>query len=985
MRLIGIISMFLLISLATQAQRSYVDIIERNSHLPFDEIVQKVEDAYKNKYKGRGSGYKQFKRWEFFHERRLDENGFVQNVPSRELAEFLNYRNLRAVEPQLNFDCQWEPAGGTAYERISSGHNGGLGRINCIAVDPSDPDILYVGTPAGGLWRTENGGGWNPGSTTASNWESLTDGLPVIGVSGIAIDPTSPVGNRTIYILAGDGDGRNTPSIGVLKSFDGGETWFQTGLVWSASTGVYGYKLLMHPTDPNTLYAATTQGIFQTTDGGLNWANIQGGSFRDIEFRPGTPATMYATTANTFFRTTNGGANWTPVNTPGCNITNAGTRLAIGVTPANPNVVYVLSGGVPIDGMGDPIPGFFNGLYRSTDSGNCFTLQSTAPNILGYPTDGSDGRHQGGYDLAIAVSPTDANEVHTGGINTWRSNDGGVNWTNTSFWFEPSAGAGDYNHADIHTLEFFGNVLYSGSDGGIYRSTNNANDWANISQGLRITQFYRIATFTDGSDFVMGGAQDNGLNQIEDSGSGFGNIEHWEGADGFECSPDIASGLIFGATQNGCMLRYSYPGGGVTGLTVFPGDSCGGAWLTPHFFDAANDVVWAGFQDVWNSTDDGNNWTNISNGAIGGGLCNNMAMAPSNTNVIYVSKNATLFRTTDGGATWNNISANLGTFGQPITYFTIDPTNSNRVWATLGGFSGGNKVFFRNMASDAQWTNVSGTLPNLPANCIIYEAGSNDGLYVGLDVGVYYRDNTTGDWVLFSNALPNVIINELDINYSTGKIYAGTFGRGVWCSDLISNCSDLCLNCPEFTNFHSQPNTYASENCILSTAVVYEETDVTYEAQEFIHLEENFHVQSNLGAVFHGTIQDCNFSAMRGLLNTRQLSGYYVGELNGVNSGEHTLTTTEENGETLNLPVRAYPNPNAGILNLEIELQKAGKVQVALFNIVGKRIRLLEDDSQFEAGRAVRTYSIEDLPNGTYVLEIRTGEKHFVETIVKSR
>ncbi|MEN0003881.1 MAG: T9SS type A sorting domain-containing protein [Bacteroidota bacterium] len=989
MRIIGIISLMVLLGVAAQAQRAYLEIVEKNKRLPFEQIVERVEAYYAGRDKGRGTGYKQFKRWEYYHSHRLTPDGYLQNVPSRVLDEFLSFRNYRSLAPELNFDCQWETVGGTAYQQISNGYNGGIGRVNVVVADPADSDILYAGTPAGGLWRTTNGGGWNPADPSASYWEPLTDGLPAIGVSGVAIDPTSPENNRVIYILTGDGDGRHVPSLGVLKSFDGGDTWFQTGLTWSATELAYGYKLVMHPTDPNTLYAATSRGLWRTTDGGLNWTNEQNGLFTDIEFKPNDPETIYAAEWTRFFRSTDGGENWAALTNPApnCGITNQGTRMAIAVTPADDEVVYVLVGGTLTNNMGNAVPGTFRGVYRSDDSGDCFTLQSTTPNLLNGRSNGSGARHQSDYDLVIAVSPTDEDQVHVGGINTWRSGDGGASWVLTSFWQEPSAGAGNYTHADIHSMEFIGNTLFVGSDGGVYSSTDDADNWGNLSQGLRITQFYRIAAFTDEDDYIMGGAQDNGLNQLVDGGAGYGNLLHWFGADGFECSPDVASDLIFGSTQRGCLRRYSYPGGGVQDLTVFPNvDSCGGAWLTPHFFDAANDEVWAGYQDVWRSTDDGNNWTNISNGAIGTGVANHMAQAPSDDNVIYVSKGARIFRTTDGGTTWANISSNITPLNQRITYFTVDPTDANRIWLTLSGFLDNNKVFFRDMGTDAIWTNITDNLPNLPPNCIVYENGSADGLYVGLDVGVYYRDNNLSEWVLFSNALPNVIVSELEINYSTGKLYAGTFGRGLWCTDLISSCSELCLDCPTFANFHSQPNTYATENCIVSTAVVYEGAEVNYEAQNFIHLQENFHVQTDLDAIFHAAIRNCDVADARSLrlANLRQLPGYYVGELDDLpTTAEEVATATFAPEQTAEYQV--YPNPSSGRLNVELDLRESGTVTIGLFNIVGKRVKMLEVETPFDMGRAVRTYAIDELQNGTYILEITVSGQSQAMTVVKSR
>ncbi len=986
-----IITLFILVCFAympTQAQ-VYLEIIDKNYTLPFEQIVQKVENYYAGKDKGRGSGYKQFKRWAFFNADRLTVDGYLQNIASRELDELVTYRQYKALTPELNFSCNWETVGGTAYERIASGHNGGLGRVNTIIQDPDDANTMYVGTPAGGLWKTTSGGGWNPASPATSYWEPLTDGLPLLGVSGIAIDPTSPMGNRTLYILTGDGDGGHNTSIGVLKSFDGGDTWFETDFNQDRTTGLRAYKLLMHPTDPNTLFAVTNAGIHRTTDGGVNWTIVQGGLFFDIEFRPGTPDTMYASSATQVFRSINGGVNWTPVSAAGCTITNAGLRLELAVTPADPDYLYVLSGGVPLDFNGDRIAGMFNGVYLSTDSGVCFSLQANQPNILGYASDGSDARHQGGYDLAIAVSPTDENEVHIGGINCWKSTNAGVDWAVTTTWTENTAAAGDYTHPDIHYLGFWGSDLYCGSDGGIAVSTNNAGDWSLISQGLRITQFYRIGAFSDGDDYVMGGAQDNGLNQLVDMGAGFGNLQHWEGADGFEVSPDVANDYVFGATQNGCLFRFEYPNGSFTGLSVFPGqsDSCGGAWLTPHLYDAANGALLAGYQDVWRSTDSGSNFNNISNGNIGTGMVDHLVVAASDTDVIYVSKNTTLYRTINDGGAWADITSDLPLSQfRGITYFAVDPTDADRIWVTVAGFGAGEKVFFRDIGTDATWTNITGSLPNLPVNCIVYETGSADGLYIGTDVGVYYRDNNIGDWVLYSNALPNVIVTELEINYTTNKLYAGTFGRGVWSSELISNCSGICLACPVFDNFHSQPNTYSSEDCIVSTAVVYNSTDITYEAENYIHLQNDFYVKSPQNATFHALIKACSPVTTKALsiANVRALSGFYVGML----PEKHQLNvpnTADSFTASNDLQVHTYPNPTSDQLNLELMIKEAQPLVVKLYNVQGYLLQTFEKGQMVDEGRFINQYSIKDLPNGTYILEIVLKGKSTQIPIIKTK
>jgi hypothetical protein len=993
MRVAGIIAL-LLLAFASAHGQAYRAIIEKNAQKSFHEIRKEVETYYADKDKGRGSGYKQFKRWEYYNARRLDENGRLQNVPKRLLDEFTKYQMAYIQPPDLNFDCEWESLGGQAYQVIVSGHNGGLGRVNCIVLDPADANIIYAGTPAGGLWRTTSAGGWNPGSSNTSFWTPLSDGLPNIGVSGIAIDPGSPPGSRTIYILTGDGDSRDNPSLGVLKSLDGGATWYQTGLSWGTLDFNYGYKLVMHPENANILFAATTDGIYRTQDGGITWTQELGNRIYDIEFRPGTPDTMYAVGVNSFFRSIDGGLNWTPNNTLGCAPTPSGIRMAVAVTPADPDFVYVLSGGNLLDGMGNPMAGTFIGVFRSTDSGACFTARATTPNILDGSTTGNDIRQQAGYDLCIAVSPTDENEVHVGGINSWRSLDGGQTWAITAHWNEASAGAGDYNHADVHAIEYFGNTIYSGSDGGVWISTNEADDWQNISQGLKITQYYRIAAFSDGgSDYAMGGAQDNGLNQYEDGGAGFGNLEHWEGADGFEVSIDVADDFAFGATQNGSIVRYNYATNAFT--DVSPNDT--GAWLTPHAFDAVNDALLAGYTDVLRTTDHGGSWNNISNGQIGNGLCSQITLAPSNSNVIYVAVDnnpgAALFRTIDGGANWNNITGTLPVANNIITYISVDPANQDRVWVTLGGFVNstnpnagfqpGDKVFF-SPDGGAMWNNISGTLPNIPANCVIYENGSNDGLYVAMDVGVYYRDNTMTDWVLFSNELPNVIVSELEINYTTGKLYAGTFGRGIWCSDLFSACNRECLNCPTFAGIQSPSNTYSSENCIYSSVEVFDDAAITYEAQEFILLQDRFHSDGDDRSVFHGVITPCAESLAAPptyLVNHRGLPGFYIGTLPGAATAGFKWNPLGEPKPGKGLEV--FPNPTNGSLRLNFELATDDQVFIALYDMTGKKITDLESGSLLGKGKHQRTYDLRQLSSGTYILEVICNGERRYEAVVK--
>ena len=248
-----------------------------------------------------------------------------------------------------------------------------------------------------------------------------------------------------------------------------------------------------------------------------------------FEFKPNDPSRMYASTRRRIYVSSNGGNSWSQnsINSPSNT-----TRIELAVTPANPNLVYAVFGGNWLT-SNNPEYGF-NGVYRSIDSGNTFSRQSNAPNILGGHERGEDDKDQSHYDLAITVSPTNTSEVHVGGINCWKSLNNGGTWSITSIWTD-APGSANYTHADIHELKFVGSTLYCGSDGGVYKSTNNANSWSSISTGLQITQAYRLgARAINGSSSpqVYYGAQDNGLNTIRPDISSA--ADHWHGADGFE-------------------------------------------------------------------------------------------------------------------------------------------------------------------------------------------------------------------------------------------------------------------------------------------------------------------------------------------------------------------------------------------------------------------------------------------------------------------
>ncbi len=793
MKKIAQISIFFLVLGTYQvSSQEYLDLILNPTETTtLNEIQTLAEAHFENSDRGRGSGYKQYKRWEYKMERQVNADGKILNFSSLNW-DVINELNSGTSQMERS-SGSWTSLGPTSYTNGNSGYNGGLGRVNVIAFHPTDANTIYIGVPAGGVWKTTDGG---------STWSPMADFLASIGVSGIAVDHSAP---NTVYILTGDGDGGDTQSIGVMKSTDGGTTWNTTGLSWGVTNFTRGYKLLMHPTNSSIMFAATTIGILKTTDGWATWSNTQSGNFRDIEFKPGAPATMYATTSNSFYRSTNSGNSWSVVSS---GLPTGEDRAELGVSAANSNYVYYMTG--PAGSSS------FKGLYRSTNSGASFSTMATTPNILGYSTTGNDSSSQSWYDLAIAVNPADANNTITGGVNIWRSTNGGVSNTCITNWSQPSGGF-DYVHADIHELVYnpLDNRLYCGSDGGISYSTDNGNNWTSIWNGLAIMQFYRIAGVESNQNLLVGGAQDNGSNKY----TGTNTIQHIYGADGMDCMIDY---------NNNNTLYYSYQGGGLrrstdggaTGTTIKPGGS-NGAWVTPYGMDASNpSIIYGGYSDVYRSTNMGNSWSNL--GSDGRGA---FAVGVDNSARLYAAVSNTIQTSANTGSSWSTITGPWPNL--TITFIAVDPANANRVWVTLGGYTAGQKVYESTNAGSS-WTNISGSLPNSPALSIAYEntGGSPmDAIYVGMSVGVYYRSDVTA-WTVCGTGLPNVPIFDLQINHTNSKIRAGTYGRGLWeaalfggssCDISISNVTSTSPSCPGVND----ATITVSASCTSCTSIKY--------------------------------------------------------------------------------------------------------------------------------------------------------------------
>jgi PKD repeat protein len=757
------------------------------------------EESEKEK-EGEGEipGWEVYKRWEDYMKPRL--------YPSGDRMVMINALNAYydSVYGEGSNPTQRAMGGGTPTTQAANWTligptttiptGGGAGRVNFVRFDPANTNIIYVGSPGGGVWKTTNGG---------TSWATTTDNLPVIGCTDIAIHPTN---SQILYLATGDGDASDTYSIGVYKSTDGGATWSTTGLTWLVTNGRVISRLLINPQNPNTIHAASSNGIYRTQNGGVSWTQITGTNglnMKDIEYRPGDTTTVYACSTTRFYKSTNGGTSYTNI-TSGLPATTAVSRLSIAVTAANATYVYLLASNTAYG---------FQGIYRSTDNGTTFTTRATTPNLLGWSNTGGDTGGQGWYDLALAVSPSNADHVIVGGVNIWRSTNGGTNWTINAHWTGSGA---PYVHADIHALEYIpgsATTYYAGCDGGLFRTTNSGTAWTDLSNGLQISQAYRIGLSATNQNLLLTGWQDNGTNRW----SGTATWARPLGGDGMECIIDYTNANVqYGELYYGEIYRTTTGGNLTTNIVASGGTgvAANGDWVTPFIMNPqrATTLV-VGKASAYKSVNRGGAWTALGATAAGTGNIVAMAYAPSDSNYLYVAKTNRFFASTNSGVAFTDRTGTLPVASAAITYIAVSSANPQRVWVTFSGYSAANKVFY---SADAgvTWTSYGTGLPNIPVNCIVYQNGSaSDILYCGTDVGVYYRDNTAGSWAAYNTGLPNVSVRELEIQYTANKLRAATFGRSIWQTDLntpgtspptadfVANRTNICVgNCINFTD-----------------------------------------------------------------------------------------------------------------------------------------------------------------------------------------
>ncbi len=762
--------------------------------------IQKAYNEYFNSLSSaKKSGWKQYKRWEYFWQKRLGKDGVFPDIMPiyNEVMKFENSQKGRLDKIQSN---TWSLLGPiTIPVGYGDVREQGIGRVNIVRFHPTNPNEIWIGSASGGVWKTTDGGTtWNTFPFT--NFMAIT-------ISDIAISKSNP---NVVYVATGDADG--TPSsggsfysIGIIKTTDGGITWNTTGLTKELASGYLINRILVDPNNENTVIAGTQDGAYKSTDGGTKWTIKQSGNFKDLEFKPDNPDIIYASTYghwsgnSKLWRSTDKGDTWKQ-STLSSTLSQA-ARIAIDVVDNQNgyNNVYAL--------VASSSDYMFNSFWVSTDAGVTFEQvadRGSAGNILGRydgsSTDVSNG--QGWYDLCIAVNPLNQEEVYTGGINIWKTSNYGVNWSRVTHWLvDPKL---PYVHADHHDLEYQPgtNILFATHDGGVSKLVNN--EWIDLSSGLSITQFYRIGVSQSESNVVIGGAQDNGTSVFRD-----GVWTHVYSGDGMDCAIDPKNPKkVYASVYNGTLMRST--DGGYTFTPMLYSSITGeeGSWVTPFIIDPNNSaVMYAGYKDIWRTSNNGVKWNSISKDFENYGTINTMAIAPSDSKVIYAATSSNIYKTSNI-LDWAKMS---GVPASNISSMAVDPQNPDRLFITVGTYESSKKVFVYEPTKSA-WTNLTGDLPNVPVNSIVYQDSTNDRLYIGTDVGVYYSEQGSGIWTKYGSGMPNIIVEDLEIHKNDKKLFAGTYSRGVWVTDLI----DCNLASPTVTV--SGETTFCQGDSVILTA-----------------------------------------------------------------------------------------------------------------------------------------------------------------------
>ena len=641
--------------------------------------------------------------------------------------------------------ANWTPVGAQYFPVNTSGQINGISRISQMKFHPLNSSKLYAVSARGGLFFSNNNG---------SSWvvAAGTDIMPFMRLASVCIDYTN---DNIIYLGTGDANYYFSGS-GVYKSTNGGTTFTATTL-----TSKLVVEMLMDPNDHNSIIAATNAGIYKTTNAGSTWtlksANL---AFYSMVYKKNSSGrTIYAATVSNFYKSADYGETWTQVTNgiyvPSGYSTGGGCRIA--VTPADTNIVYLAM--VAKNGT----------IFKSTDGASSFIAMKDAatPNLTAYEnTTASTG--QGDYNLALCIDPTNSNTVYIGSQNVWKSGNGGAAWTMVANWY-------DKVHTDIHQLIFNpynSSQLYDVNDGGVWLSTDAGANWSPKSDGIFGYEIYRSNSSPTRSDMISVGTQDNG--ELYSAGNRWYTNRggDWTSVSAFDYSYNSANVYYYsnGRRRNvitGSEGSYNLP---ITSLQDIA------------FYRGQPDLAFAAKGDIYRTTNlsaASPTWTKITSinktimAVYVSYADSNKLYVITNDQNIYISTNAL-----SASPTFTQYALPYATnIGASVTAIKSAPSI---LYAVL------NTRVYRSTDNGANWTNISSNLPSVSYVKIISDEyfSSSELVFVAGNNSVYYKKSSQSNWTLYSTNLPSrTTITDLSV-YDDGtnnsRLRVAEYGRGIW-------------------------------------------------------------------------------------------------------------------------------------------------------------------------------------------------------------
>jgi len=732
---------------------------------------------------------KPYQRFEWFYKQRAFPYDTIPQYKYIEIVEREKER-IKTSRSKISDLPVWTSIGPNEINSLPALSHWGIlsGRVRALAVHPTDPLTVYIGAACGGIWKTTDGGeSWmnigeeleslsfgaiaidpaNPEIIYAGSgevnfftgsidftgrglfksidggqsWDQITHGFGINTHFGdIVISPHNP--NIIIGALASGAHyiGGYLPNEGIWKSSDSGIHWDRTKEVWDA------YDIVFHPTDTNLVYAAV---------GGMN--NSSG-----------------------FYISYDKGDTWTQSDT-GLQAANTIARMQIDISHSNPDIIYAVTYQTG--------SGVFNGTtraFKSINGGTNWEQISAGVNLGGYYSNG--WADQGFYDLCIAVNPIDSNNVFIGNIELHETTNG------ADFVPRRIPGGTNANHsvahADYHKLVFsqsHPSYFYIACDGGVYKSIDGGVTVSSINEGLRTLQFYRVSSDHFNSGIMIGGTQDNFTSMTLNYGKDWNAVL---GGDGMECVFDYTNSNIVYASQQMGYLYKSTNGGQSFPTLIF---TANGAWITPYFLHPTDpNHIYIANKNIWHSTDGGstpfqilgvplNEPVSISTMAQSKVNPENMIFATGGGDTPIPDSIFIVKTSTDGGYNWDEVTTNLPGESRWISRVETDPLDANTMYVLRTGFSDSNKVY-KTTDVGQTWTNISGNLPDIPYSDIFIFPYDTNNIFVASDIGVYVTYNGGIHWEYASEDIPFVPCMDFDaVQFSdTCYLRVGTHGQSIW-------------------------------------------------------------------------------------------------------------------------------------------------------------------------------------------------------------